>query len=408
MDVFILIIIILLCLFLEGFFSGSELALVAADAMRLKVKGEQGDKGASAAISLLKNPRWLFSTTLLGTNICVVTASTVLTYFLISNHGEDYAPFALLLSPVILIFGEVLPKSVYQAHADFFAKKVGIILLGVSYVLFPLVWLFSRLTKLLLGGVEKAAGHEPRLSREELALVLGASESASDIPPEERKMVRRVLELAGAEVKNIMVPLVSVEMLPVSADTEAALAVFDLKGYSRLPLFEHRSHNIVGIVDAADCLFSQERKNLSDLMEEVIYVPETMPLYELYETLQKSGKGVAVVVDEYGGAVGIVTLEDLLEEIVGEIRDEYELGEQQYKVIDEGRYFVSGRMEVEKANEKLKLSIPAGNYETVAGYLLELFGCIPKAGERISDGSSEYIVRRATARAVLEIEVIKR
>ncbi len=408
MSLAILIIIILVCLFLEGFFSGSELALVVADQFRLRNRANQGDRKARMTLSLLKDPHKLFATTLLGTNVCTVTASTVLTYFIIQNYSVEYALFALLLSPVILIFGEVLPKSIYQHHADRVAARVGAILRWISFVLFPAVWFLSKMTDFLFGGVRRAAVTEAQISRDELALMLTSKEAkGSDMPPEERKMIQRILELSDAEVENIMIPLVEVEMLPVTADTEAALATFDLKGFSRLPLFEHRSHNIVGIIDATDCIFSTGRRPLREIMQQVIYVPETMPLYELYETLQEEKEEMAVVVDEYGGATGLVTLEDLLEEIVGEIRDEYEFGEQYYRVLSEGRYLVSGRMEIEEANEKINLGIPLGDYETVAGYLLEAFERIPEIDEKIQLGHWTFIIRNATPRAVLEVEVIK-
>ena len=408
MSLIVLIIVILVCLFLEGFFSGSELALVVADQFRLRNRANQGDRKARTTLSLLKDPHKLFATTLLGTNVCVVTASTVLTYYIIQNYGEDYSFLALLLSPIILVFGEVLPKSIYQHHADLVAVRVGMLLRWISYVLFPFVWFFSKLTDLLLGGIRQTAIMESSISRDELALMLSSKEvTHSDMPLEERKMIRRILKLSDDEVENIMIPLVEVEMLPVTADTEAALAIFDLKGFSRLPLFEHRSHNIVGIIDASDCIFSASRRPLREIMRRVIYVPETMPLYELYETLQKEKEEMAVVVDEYGGATGLVTLEDLLEEIVGEIRDEYELGKQLYRALAEKRYLVSGRMEVEEANEKLNLGIPDGDYETVAGYLLEAFERIPEMKEEILLGGWKYIVRNATPRAVLEVEVFK-
>jgi len=408
MSLIVLIIVILVCLLLEGFFSGSELALVVADQFRLRNRANQGDRKARTTLSLLKDPHKLFATTLLGTNICVVTATTVLTYFIIQNYSEEYSAFALLLSPIILVFGEVLPKSIYQRYADSIAGRVGVLLHWISVVLFPFIWLLSKLTDLFLGGVRRVAITEARISRDELALMLSSKEvKNSDMPPEERKMIQRIMELSDAEVENIMIPLVEVEMLPVTADTEAALATFDLKGFSRLPIFKHRSHNIVGIIDATDCIFSTSRRPLRDIMQQVIYVPETMPLYELYETLQEEKEEMAVVVDEYGGATGLVTLEDLLEEIVGEIRDEYEFGEQHYRVLSEGRYLVSGRMEVEEANEKINLAIPLGDYETVAGYLLEAFERIPEMDEKIQLGQWTYIIRNATPRAVLEVEVFK-
>jgi len=409
MSLILLIIVIVVCLLLEGFFSGSELALVVADKVRLKNKAEQGDKDAETTQRLVSNPRRLFSTTLFGTNLCVVAASTILTYFIISNYGEEYSVFAILLSPVILVFGEVVPKSIYQHHADFLAKRIGVFIVWMSYIFMPFVWVLSKLTEFLIGSVKQVAGLEPRISREELAQMLSSKEvRGSDMPPEERKMIRRVLDLSDDEVQNIMIPLAELEMLPVTADIDAALAIFDLKGLSRLPLFEHRSHNIVGIVDSNDCIFAAQNKPLREIMKKVIYVPETMPLYELYESLQDEKQEIAVVVDEYGAATGFVTLEDLLEEIVGEIRDEYEFEEQHFRVLGEYHFLIIGRMEIEEANEKLRLDIPEGDYETIAGYLLELFSYIPDEGEEINDENWRYKIKTATQRAIVEIEVTKR
>lgn len=408
MSIVILIIVLVVCLLLEGFFSGSELALVVADKLRLKNKADQGDWDARRAMRLIEKPSRLFSTTLLGTNVCVVTATTVLTYFIISNYGEEYSLFAILLSPIVLVFGEVVPKSVYQHHADYIAPRVGSMLMMISRAIYPVVWLVSRLTEILLGGVKRAAGAEPSISREELALILSSREvKDSDISPKERKMIKTVLDLSDAEVENIMTPLVEVEMLPVTADTESALAVFDLKGFSRLPVFEHRAYNIVGMIDSADCIFAAEKKPIREIMNPVIYVPESMPLYELYETLQDEKEEVAIVVDEYGGATGLVTLEDLLEEFVGEIKDEYELGEQHYIVIGKESFLVSGRMEIEDANEKLHLNIPDGDYETVAGYLLELFSYIPDENERVVANGWKYLVKKASNRAIIQVHVMR-
>lgn len=408
MSLILLIIIICICIFLEGFFSGSELALVVADKLRLKNRAMQGDVQAKMTEHLLENPKRLFGTTLFGTNLCTITATTVLTYFIITHFGNDYSVFALLLSPVILIFGEVLPKSIYQHHANYLVAKVGAVLVWVSYIFFPFVWLLSKLTDLLIGGIEKSSHTEPRISREELAEMLSSKEvSNSDMPPQERKLIKTVLELSEDEVENIMIPLVDIEMLPITSDIDAAFSLSDLKGLSKIPVFEHRSYNIVGIVDVTDCIFADKNKKLQDIMKQVLYVPENMPLYELYETLQDHKEDLAVVVDEYGGATGFVTLEDLLEEIFGEIQDEYELEEQYYKKILDNLYLVSGRMEIEEANEELDLGIPYGDYETLAGYLLDLFSYIPKKGESVEDNCWRYTVKKASPKAILEIEIMK-
>lgn len=388
---------------LEVFFSGSEIALVVTDKVRLKTRADGGHGGAVAAMWFIRHPAHFFSTVILGTNISVVTASTIATFYLISNYGVEAEMWALLLSPVVLIFGEVLPKSLFQHYSNSLVEKIGPPLIASMYAMFPLVWMLSKFTNLLFGGVESHLGREPRITREELELMLGSSE-LPDLKPSEKKMVSKILQLAKQHVSNVMVPLGLIESIPVTSDREAALSVFDLKGFSKLPVFEHRAYNVIGVLDCLDCFFS-DGKEIRDLIRPVLYVPSGMRLHELYHLMKEKEDEIVIVVDEYGAAVGLVTLEDLLEEIVGDIKDEYELGHQLWKVIGEGHFLVSGQTEVEEANEKLGLGIPKKDYETLAGFLLERFGYIPKAGETVEAGRWSYTIRKATERAIVEVEV---
>jgi len=396
---------IVFCLLIEVYFSGSEIAIVVADKIRLKAREEGRHSGAKAAMWFVRHPSHFFSTVILGTNISVIAASTIATFYLISNYGEQAEIWALLLSPVVLIFGEVLPKSLFQHYANKLIEKISPPLMFSMYAMYPLVWLLSMFTNFLLGGVQSHLGNEPRITREELMLLIGSSESP-DVKPSERKMLHKVLELAHQRVKNIMVPLGLIESIPVTTDKEAALRVFDLKGYSKLPVFEHRAYNVIGVLDCMDCLFSGEG-DIRDLIKPVMYVPEEMRLHELYERMKENEQQTAIVVDEYGAVSGLVTLEDVLEEVVGEIRDEYEFGKQQFKIISKNHFIVSGLLEIEEANEKLGLDIPKGNYETVAGFLLEKFGYIPKQDEIVIGGSWKYKIMKSTERAIIEADIVK-
>jgi len=406
MSPFVLVIIVLVCLMLEGFFSGSELAIVTADPAMLKLKADKGEKGAECSLKFFERPQLLFSVTLVGTNAAVVTASSAATYFLIKNYGVEYAPFAILLSPLVLVFGEILPKSICQAKANNVAPVVAPIIWSIFRIIYPIVFPFIKLTNAMLGDIAKRWTSK-HISREELASIISEETYGLDVTMKERKMLGRVFELADAEAKNIMVPLINVQVIDVSSKVSDAMALFD-KGYSRLPVSEGRTDNIIGMLAFEDVLFAEENREIREFIKGVSYVPEVMPIYELYEVMQEKGEDVAIVVDEYGGAEGIVTLEDLLEEIVGEIRDEYELGEQHYKQISSGRYFISGKMEVEKVRAELGIEIPPGDYETLAGYMLSLFGRIPLVGERIEDEHAIYTIRRASTRVVIEIEAIKK
>ena len=405
MGLFFTIATIVILLLLEIFFSGGEIALVVTDKMRLKTRAEGGNAGAITAMWFIRHPAHFFSTVILGTNISVIAASTVATFYLISNYGEDAELWALLLSPIVLIFGEVMPKSLFQHYAGRLVEKISPPLMASMYVMYPLVWVTSRFTNFLLGGVQSHVGREPRMTREELALLIGSTESP-DVRPSERKMIAKVLELANQRVENVMVPLALVESIPVTSSRETAMEIFDLKGFSKLPVFEHRAYNIVGVLDCLDCLFS-ETLELRDMLRPILYVPKGMRLHELYKLMKEREEQIVIVVDEYGAAAGLVTLEDVLEEVLGDIKDEYELGRQHWRIAGENHFFLSGRTEVGEVNEKLGLDIPKGHYETIAGFLLNRFGYIPKVGETIQAGRWKFIVRKATEKAIVEVEGVQ-
>lgn len=405
MSLFFAITAIVILLLVEIFFSGGEIALVVADKVRLKTRAEGNHSGALSAMWFIRHPAYFFSTVILGTNLSVVAASTIATFYLISNYGESAEIWALLLSPIVLIFGEVMPKSLFQHYANRLVEKISPPLIVSMYALYPFIWALSGFTNFLFGGVENHLGKEPRITREELALMMVSSESP-DVRPSEKKMIARVLALAHQKVENVMVPLALIESVSINTPREETLGIFDLKGFSKLHVFEHRAYNIVGVLDCIDCLFN-EKSEIRDLLQPVLYVPKNMRLHELYNSMKNREEQIAIVVDEYGAAVGLVTLEDLLEEIVGDIKDEYETARQYWKKINENRFMLSGHLEIEEANEKLMLEIPRGDYETIAGFLLNEFGYIPKTGQKIHCGRWVYTVKKASERAIIEVDVTK-
>jgi CBS domain containing-hemolysin-like protein len=409
MSLLTLILIVSLCLFLEGFFSGSEMAVVNANKYRLAISTDQGSKLARAALHLVKHPALFFSTTLVGTNICTISASVVLTFFFISRFGENYAALAIILWPFTLVLGEMVPKSVYQYYADRFIFIVSPMLVIFSWILYPLVRPLSMLTEFLLGGLKSRFGAEPPVTREELELFLEEEEgkSPSDVKEEERSMISGILELAETDVENIMTPLIDIVSVPIDATREEVSQVMERCGYSRLPVYEGKSFNIIGILNGTDLLYSEEDTPVIDLVKKAYYVPENMPLDTLLITMKRKGQPMAIVVDEFGSATGIVTTEDLLEEVVGEIRDEHDKVYPLYRRLGYGHYLVKGRMEIEDANERLNLNIPDGDYETMAGFLIEKTEHIPAVDEAVKIGEFVYIIKRASDKAILEIEVKK-
>lgn len=230
----------------------------------------------------------------------------------------------------------------------------------------------------------------------------------SDVRQSERTMISRIFDLADTKVENIMTPLVDVIALPVDADRARAEQILTEHGFSRIPVYKGQAFNMVGVLSGTDLLFGDKDLSVKELMKAAYYVPEEMPLDELLIAMKRRGEPLAVAVDEYGAATGIVTSEDLLEEVVGEIHDEHDRTPALYNRLGKYRYMLRGRMEIEEANERFKLKIPDGDYETVAGFVIHRLGRIPKAGEGFTFGPYEYRVVRATERAILEVEVVRK
>ncbi len=406
MTLAIVIPILVLCLLVEGFFSGSEMALVNADKYKLAIATDAGSKLARLALHVVKHPSRLFSTTLLGTNLCTVAGSVVSTFYIIDNYGPDYIPFALLFWPATLIFGEIIPKAIYQRHADTIVLYIAPLLLAFSFLTYPLIWPLSKFTDSLLGQVKKTSD---RLTRDDLEIIIeSGTEGPSDVRPSEKTLISRIFDLEDKKVENIMTPLVDVVALPVSVSRSEAEKVLAEHSFSRVPVYEDRIFNIVGVLFGADFIFEEDGKSVRELMRKAYFVPEEMPLDELLVSMKRKGAQIAVAVDEYGAATGVVTVEDILEEVVGEIRDEHDDKLSLFTRIGKHRYIVSGRMEIEDANHRLKVDIPDGDYETIAGFVVSYFERIPKVGESFTSGKFDFKVLRSTDRAVLEIEVIRR
>ncbi len=399
------------CVVFEAFFSGSEIAIVSADPTKLRQRAAEGDRGAALVQELMRKPRTLLATTLIGTNLATVTFSVTVALALISSSAENSELLAILVvTPCTLLFGEVIPKTLFQQHADWLAPRIIYPLRLASLLLRQGVWLMSGFA----GAITRLLGTEHSrafITRDELAMLI-ESEAAesSEITDEEREMIANVFELSESEVRNVMVPLSEVTALPESTLlAEAANEVAD-KQYSRMPVFRSRVDDIVGIVHVFDFLAAAgEKCTVGQVARPPKFVPENMPAVDLLVELQGTGSHMAIVVDEYGGAVGIVTVEDLLEEIVGEIDDEHDAKPSPIRQERPGVWRVQARTAVERINDELNLRLPESeDYESVAGILLEHFKRIPEPGESMVVGTVVIRVVEASERAVEEVQILRR
>jgi len=400
---------IVLLLFLQGFFSGSEMAVVAADRKKIRLLADEGYKGAKLALNLLKEPEWYLSTTLLGTNLSVIANTVLITAIMLQFLGKKGELLAIfLLPPVLVILGEIVPKTVAHMHATRLAPKVAPIIWAVLYLLYPVVFLVSKFTRMMLRMVgAKGVLESPLLTREELKMLLCLDETELQLEKRERTVIQKILSFSETKVKEVMIPLVDVAAVGEDYQITKALEVFQNTRYSRIPVFKGRIDNIIGLVNAFDLIGEIHKiDTIKPFVRRIYFVPETKYVHQLLIELQRKRIHMAAVVDEYGGAVGIVTLEDLLEEIVGEIKDEFDRGEPYYKKTGEGRYLLSARMEIDSLYETLHVRLPKGDYETLGGFILQELGHIPKVGEVVRHKNFIFVVKKASEHDIKEVEMV--
>lgn len=395
-----------ICLALEGFFAGSELALVSADKLKLAHRAAKGHQGAKIALSLARRPAWLFSTTLLGQNLFIVANSTLITFFIFDRFGMDYEFFGLALSPLVLIFGEAVPKSLFQQWADRLTPIVAPVVYGFSFVCWPIVFPLSRLTLWLLGGVQGSLMYGHEVTRDSLEFLLKESEAPRELSPVFKKSLLKILTFAKKETHEIMTPLIEVFSLRDSTSVGAAVEICREEGYSSFPVFQKRAYNIIGVLNFQSLLFAKDdRAPVTSLMESPVYVPPQMGVKELFRIFQDRKTKFAVVVDEFGGAVGIVTLEDIVEAVLGQIQDEYDEESLHGKQVGPSQYLFEGRIPVDEINERFRWSLPKGNYETLAGFLLTQFKKFPQTGDVFHFGNLTFLIKTATDRSIDEVLV---
>jgi putative hemolysin len=402
------------CLIVQAFFAASEIALVAADELKVRAERERGDELSQVLGRLLDRRDRIVALMLSGANLATVIAAATLTSFLhaIDPKSAYLAPF--ILAPLVLLVGESAPKMLALRAPLRFARLAARPLAVLAVIFAPLLAAETALSRML----RRMVGVPPEadsvfLSREDLAMLVrrtaGAAapavESLDSIEPAEQQMISRIFRFTRAGARKAMVPLVRVEALPEQTTIAEAIELVRREGYTRIPVFQRRIVNIVGVLHAFDLLEAPDlSRTVAELMRPVSYFPEATPLDEILIALQRTRESLAVVVDEYGGASGIITMEDLLEEVVGEIEDEHDEREELARVINQRTLVVQARAEVANLNERFGLKLPEkGEYATIGGLVVERLGHIPKAGEQLQAGNATITVVRSDARAVLEV-----
>lgn len=397
---------LLLC---ESFYAGAEIALLSADKLNLKKRMRLGVRGAKLALDLANHPERVLSTTLLMTSLCVISISSLIALFFLSGTSSHPDLWAVITtSPLIVILGELIPKTIYQRHANRAAPWVAYPIHWTYWTFFPITRVLSfyttRLSR-LVGPIEELLAGKRKTTREELRALLTYNRRESEIKTSEKRIIKRIFDFKDSEAKHALIPLVRVEAIEIIASVKEALERFERHRHSRMPVYSERIDNIVGVLETSDLLAATELSQpIRHYIGSAHYVAETQALEDLLMEMRREDNEMVVVVDEHGGAVGVLTFEDIVEEIVGEISDEYDTETMPYKELSMSSWLVQARMEVHQINDLLSLDLPQGDYETVSGFLLQQFGRIPEPRDELffttPTGSYKFTIKRASERHI--------
>ena len=397
-------IILLICM--SAYFSATETAFSSMNRIRLKTRADDGDKRAAMVLAMSEDYDRLLSTILIGNNIVNITATTLAAVLFTKLVGQEYGPTVstIVLTVAVLVFGEVTPKSIAKEQPEKFAMAAAPLLRALLVVLLPLNFLFS-LWKKLLNRVFHTKDDQG-ITEEELITMVEEAEEEGGLDEHESELIRSAIEFGDLEVGDILTPRVDVYAVPRTATMEEVAAAFTESGYSRLPVYQESIDDIVGVIHEKDFYAARFRgqTSLEGFIGAVHFTTLTTPLDELLRTLQLEKGHMAVVVDEYGGTEGIVTMEDIIEELVGEIWDEHDEVVEEIRRQEDGSYLIACSADTGDLYDLFSIR---GECEanTVSGWVLSQLEDLPKAGDTFSAEGLQVTVTKVDQRRVLEIQV---
>jgi len=384
------LVFLFICLLLSAFFSSSETAFISLQRIRLEHMVNTKVKGAGRVAKMLQRPEKLLSTILLGNNFVNVAAAALATVLAVSIWGEQGIIIATIgVTILLLIFGETTPKTIATQHAERLSLVFARPIEALSWLLTPFVvvlsWIASGFSK-LVGGTPV-----PRslASEEEIRTMISLGHKEGTVEKDEAEMLHKVFDFGNRPVREAIVPRTEVVCVEKGTKLADFLNIYAQSPLSRFPVYEDNMDNVVGILSVKDVLMAvakgaiNNESTIDDLIRPAYFTPEFKLISELFTEMRDKNYRMAVVVDEYGGTAGVVSISRLVEEIVGPVGDELVAAEKEYEAINEYTFQIDGGMRIEEANEELGLELPEGEYETVAGFVLDLLGHIPKLGQKL-------------------------
>ena len=404
--------ILVALLFFSAFFSMSETALMSMSKIRLRHLVENHVKHAKLTQDLLDHPNQLLGTILVGNNLVNIAASAIATSIAIyfwNNKGVGIATFLMTL--LILIFGEITPKNIAIDYTEEIVLFIAPIMNVFVKIFSPVVWVLTNFTNGLLHlfGLNKQE-KKPLITEEELKTIVEVSSQEGVLESDEKEIIDNIFEYSDMRVKDIMIQRMDIVAVDVSATHEEVVAAFGEKQFSRIPVYEDTIDNIVGVLYAKDLFFIPVEKikqfDIKKYMREPFYTYEFIKISDFFRRMQGDRIHIAIVLDEYGGVAGIITMEDIIESILGDINDEYDpQDEEDIVCIKEGEYLVNGSVRLEDLNEEIGTHFESEDFESIGGFILGILGRIPRTGEIINYESIRFVIEKVDKSRIMKIRL---
>ncbi|MEL7832464.1 hemolysin family protein [Fodinibius sp. Rm-B-1B1-1] len=418
------LLLIVLTIILSGFFSGSEIAFVSSNRLKLEIESRKGSWTGRVVNDFVRNPETFLTTTLVGNNIVNVVYATLMAIFLVAPITEVYQASVgqmpseamvlviqtVIASVVIMLFGEILPKALFRIHADWWMKIIAVPQKVCNVLFKPLIFLADKSSDFIIRLINPEVDRSGQIfRREDVELIFQELRDTGghDLDREDSEILHNVLELSNKRVKESMIPRTDIVAVEKNTSIEETLKTFISSGFSKLPVYQESIDDIIGVIFAYDLFNNPE--NLSEIIRPIKLVPASQKSKDLLSEFRNSNISVAIVIDEYGGTSGMVTIEDLLEEVVGDIQDEYDTEDHIMKKLTGNSYILSGGVEIEDLMQKFpEIDLPeeSSEYETIAGYIINELGRIPKVNEELLIDDKKIIISKATPSRIETVKVI--
>ncbi len=416
-DLWLSLLLYVALLFISAFFSGSESAFFSLPPAELRrFRKSEESSSAKRIVKLLEKPRRLLTTILIGNTIVNVSAATLAA--LLANRvlppdqmkGWRLLAMIALVTFTILFFSEIVPKVFAVKSASRFAKRSSLILEGLILLFIPISFIFEKLTGLItrLLRIHKEI---PFVNEEELKALIEIGEEKGALDPSEREMIHSIFEFRETMVKEIMIPRMDMTAIEKSTPVDEVLAEVKSKGHSRIPVYEEEIDNIIGILYVKDLLplmaSGKPIPALTTLVRKPYFVPQSKQIDELLKEFQKERLHIAIVVDEYGGTAGLITLEDVIEEIVGDIRDEYDREQPLARQVDDRTWLVDGKINIEELNDLASFDLPTEeDFESLGGFLFSELGRIPTENDSVTYRGIQFVIEKVQRRRIKQVRIV--